>query len=58
MLELILLVALSLTALILIGRAAGARGTTPAGLAHGVARGARTLTRVGAGWRPAEHLGA
>lgn len=56
MLELTLLVALSLFSLLAIGRAAGARGTSPANLGRGVARGARTLSRVGASWRPVEHL--
>ncbi|GGK72607.1 hypothetical protein [Ornithinimicrobium pekingense] len=56
MLELTLLVALSLISLLVIGRAAGARGAAPADLGRGVARGAHTLGRVGASWRPVEHL--
>lgn len=56
MLELTLLVALSLITLLAIGRAAGARELSPAGLGRGVARGARTVTDAGSSWRPVEHL--
>ena len=56
MLELTLLVALSLISLLAIGRMAGARGTSPSDLGRGVARGAHALGRVGAAWRPVEHL--
>ena len=56
MLELTLLVALSLVALLAIGRAAGARELSPAGLGRGVARGTQVLTQTGASWRPVEHL--
>ena len=56
MLELVLLVALSLVALLLLGRAAGTRELSPAGLGRGVARGAQVLTRTGSSMRPVEHL--
>ncbi|MFK5634358.1 MULTISPECIES: hypothetical protein [unclassified Ornithinimicrobium] len=54
--ELVLLIALSLLSLLLLGRAAGTRELSPAGLGRSVARGTRVLTGTGSSMRPVEHL--